>query len=96
MRGNAKSLKRNDEESKGILIGPLNGPSFFLSRRSSMRVGCSPTTQSKKSASGQILRHGWQADDRTRFAAGVNLHETISRHCFQARSTDILARCDSC
>lgn len=29
MRGNAKSLKRNDEESKGILIGPSMAPRFF-------------------------------------------------------------------
>lgn len=28
MLGSAKALKRNDEESEGILIGPLKAPCF--------------------------------------------------------------------
>jgi hypothetical protein len=28
MRGNAKALKRNNRESKGILIGPSKAPRF--------------------------------------------------------------------
>jgi hypothetical protein len=31
MRGNAKALKRNNRECKGILIGPLKAPRFFES-----------------------------------------------------------------
>jgi hypothetical protein len=31
MRGNAKALKRNNRECKGILIGPSMAPRFFAS-----------------------------------------------------------------
>jgi hypothetical protein len=30
MTRNAKSLKKNDEACRGILIAPLKAPSFFL------------------------------------------------------------------
>ena len=38
MAENAKALKRNDRECNGILIGPLNGPSFLPSERDSSAV----------------------------------------------------------
>ena len=46
--GNAKTLKRNDRECKGILIGPLMAPRFSLAR-SSRKAGC-----------GSNSRRGWQ------------------------------------
>jgi len=38
MLGNAKALKRNNWECKGILIGPLMAPRFFFDHRDSATV----------------------------------------------------------
>jgi hypothetical protein len=38
MRGNAKALKRNNRECKGILIGPSMAPRFFSRYRDSVAV----------------------------------------------------------
>jgi hypothetical protein len=62
MLGNAKALKRNNRECKGILIGPSMASRF-------LRVEIPPSyflgAVGEASASVQISRHGWQADDRT-------------------------------
>jgi hypothetical protein len=61
MLGNAKALKRPVRECKGILIGPSMAPRF--SRRLSFLRYVFVAAQKATSASGQILRHGWQADN---------------------------------
>jgi len=65
MRRSAKTLTRNNKESNGILIGPSMAPRFF-------RVGEIPwpwifhlLPYQARRLRAQILRHGWQADDRT-------------------------------
>ena len=57
MQGNAKALKRNNWECKGI----LNGPSFFST--SEIPASCiSLTVQIASRLRAQILQRGWQAD----------------------------------
>src|SRR5258708_7109034 len=63
MLGNAKELKRNNRECKGILIGPSMAPRFLPRYRDSVAVFC-PFARKSPSASGQISRRGWQADDQ--------------------------------
>ena len=58
MLGNAKALKRNNEEREGILIGP----SFFFEPVKFRPGVFSPTALAMKSASAQVSRHGWQVD----------------------------------
>jgi hypothetical protein len=61
MRRNTKSLKRNNEVRKGILIAPSKLPrssSFLDFFRRSFRL----TAPKTESAFGPISRHGWQAD----------------------------------
>jgi len=79
MLGNAKALKRNNWEYKGILIGPLplNGPSFFSTTEIPSQC-ISLTVQVAQSASGSNSRRGWEADvtsricqTRTRSPAGL-------------------------
>ena len=62
MLRSAKTLERNNEESSGILIGPSMAPRFF-ERLKFLRRGSFTHYQGRQSASGQILRHGWQADE---------------------------------
>lgn len=76
MRGNAKSLKRNDEESKRILIGPSMAPRFFRVGEVPSAWVFHPLPKIGSRLRAQISRHGWQADDRTQFAPDFNLHET--------------------
>jgi len=52
MQWNAKTLKRNNRESNGILIGTSMAPPFFRGRKDSPVIGFSPTTLARKSASG--------------------------------------------
>jgi hypothetical protein len=61
MLRNTKSLKRNDEVSKGILNAPLKLPRFSRPLNSLLRES-PPTALNEKSAFGPNLRHGWQAD----------------------------------
>ncbi len=63
MLGNAKALKRNNWESRGILIGPSMAPRFSRCR-DSVAVFFLAARKSP-SASEQISRRGWQADDLT-------------------------------
>jgi hypothetical protein len=60
MLGNAKELKRNDGECKGILIGPSMAPHF--SRRSDSVVVFFLTVLREGVSLGQISRYGWRAD----------------------------------
>ena len=62
MLGNRKALKRNDRERKGILIGPSMAPRFL---RAEIPPSYFLGAVGEASASVQISRHGWQADDRT-------------------------------
>ena len=62
MLGSAKSLKRNNRECKGILIGPSMAPHFFWCLDSFVVFFLA--AQDTRSASGQISRCGWQADHR--------------------------------
>jgi len=62
MPGNPKALKRNDREYKEILIGPSMAPRFFGTANSAVVFFLA--AQKSMSASGQISRCGWQADDR--------------------------------
>ena len=57
MLGNAKVLKRNNWECKGVLIGP----SFFSTTRFRHNVFRS-LTKSRSRLRAQILRRGWHAD----------------------------------
>jgi hypothetical protein len=63
MLGSTKSLKRNNRKCKGILIGPLKAPRFLGAQIPSLCFISLP--EIRRSASGQISRHGWQADHRT-------------------------------
>jgi hypothetical protein len=57
MLGNAKALKKNNWECKGVLIGP----SFFSTTRFRHSVFRS-LTKSRSRLRAQILRRGWHAD----------------------------------
>jgi hypothetical protein len=57
---------------------PLNGPSFFPPCRDSVAVFFLAALR-EASASGQISRHGWQADDRT-FPRNGNTFNDIEEH----------------
>ena|SRR5436190_565500 len=61
MQGNAKALKRNNWECKGILIGPLMAPRFFRPPRFRHCVFHS-LSKSRSRLRAQISRRGWQAD----------------------------------
>jgi hypothetical protein len=61
MRRNAKSLQRNDEAGKGILIALSKLPRFPRSLRFP-RCAIPPKALDRESASGPISRRGWQAD----------------------------------
>jgi hypothetical protein len=62
MRGNAKALKRNNKECKGILIGPLMVPRFFESVKFPQRGFFTHCPSQHVGFGPQILRHGWQTD----------------------------------
>ena len=65
MLGNAKALKRNNWECKGILIGPLMAPRF--SRPPRFRHSVFHTLSKWRSRPrAQIPRRGWQADVTSR------------------------------
>jgi hypothetical protein len=55
MQCSAKTLKRNSEESHGILIGPPMAPHFFEFPKDSCAVAILPTSLTRKSASGPNL-----------------------------------------
>jgi|ERR1700674_4134538 len=61
MMGNAKALKRNNRECKGILIGPLMAPRFSRPPRFRHSVSHS-LSKSRSRLRAQISRRGWQAD----------------------------------
>ncbi|PYU50968.1 MAG: hypothetical protein DMG53_02265 [Acidobacteria bacterium] len=63
MMGNAKALKGNNWECKGILIGPLMAPRSFFDHRDSVTVYLS---KSRSRLRAQISRHEWQADATSR------------------------------
>jgi len=63
MRRNAKSLQRNGEADKGILIAPSKLPRFPRSLRF-QRCAIPPNALDRESASDPISRRGWQADGR--------------------------------
>ena len=65
MLGNAKALKRNNWECKGILIGPLMAPRFFRPPRFRHCVFHS-LSKSRRRLRAQISRRGWQADVTSR------------------------------
>jgi hypothetical protein len=72
MLGSAKSLKRNNRECNGILIGidPEWRPLVFLALKFPC---CFFARRRVASATGQISRHGWQADDQTvRYASFID------------------------
>jgi hypothetical protein len=62
MQHNAKTLKRNSEESNGILIGPSMAPHFVKFLKIPAPWLFSPISLRRTSAPAQILRHEWQAD----------------------------------
>src|ERR1700675_3170430 len=80
MLGNAKALKRNNWEYKGILIdGPSMAPRFFSTTEIRHSVFHS-LSKSRSRLRAQISRRGWQADvtsricqTRTRSPAGLAL-----------------------
>jgi hypothetical protein len=58
MMGSPKTLKRNNEECQGILIGPSMAPRFFGVCEICFRFfPCSVACRLRA----QILRHGWRA-----------------------------------
>jgi hypothetical protein len=60
--GSAKTLKRNDGGSSGILIGPSMAPRFFeVAKISLCRFFAHPPRQASRLRA-QIPRHGWHAD----------------------------------
>ena len=72
MLGSAKLLERNNRECNGILIGidPEWRPLVFLALKFPC---CFFARRRVASATGQISRHGWQADDQTvRYASGMS------------------------
>jgi hypothetical protein len=60
----------------------LNGPLFFRVGEVLFAWVFHPLPGIGSRLLAQISRHEWQADDRTRFAAGLNLRETISKALF--------------
>jgi hypothetical protein len=78
MLGSAKTLKRNNRECKGILIGPLKALRFFESLKL-VRVDSSPTALANMSASGSNLaarmasRHAKARQDSVKSAAWQTL-----------------------
>jgi hypothetical protein len=65
MLGSAKTLKRNNQESSGILIGPSMAPRFFRASEIPSPWVFHPLPKVGSRLRAQILRHGWQADDST-------------------------------
>ena len=61
---NTESLKKNNEACKGILIAPSKLPRFFSSVEIPTASDFRPQALDVESASGPILRHGWQADKK--------------------------------
>jgi hypothetical protein len=59
--GNYRTLKRNNEERKGILIGPSMAPRF--SRFGNSPLGFHQSLRVRRQRV-QILRHGWHANPR--------------------------------
>jgi hypothetical protein len=62
MLGNAKALKRNNWECKGILIGPLMAPRFFFRPPRFRHCLFYSLSKSRSRLRAQIARRGWQAD----------------------------------
>lgn len=62
MQGHARSLKGNNRGCIETLTAPLKRPRSLLDPDASSWRCFSRTEIGKKSASGQIFRHGWQAD----------------------------------
>jgi len=62
MMGSIKALTRNNEESKGIFIGPSMAPHFLLITRTPFVVAFMNLHSQGCRLQAQILRHGWQAD----------------------------------
>jgi len=60
MPRNTKSLKRNDEARKGILIAPSKLPRFYLRLRFLLPISSS-TAFNKCRLRAQDSRHGWRA-----------------------------------
>ena len=61
-----KTLKRNNEESRGIFVGPSMAPRFFSANEVPSRWVFHPLPKVGTRLRAQILRHGWQADDAER------------------------------
>jgi len=78
MLGSAKELKRNNRECKGTLIGPLMAPRFSRPARVRHSVFHS-LSKSLSRLWAQILRRGWQADDRTFFERRTSIRMTAAR-----------------
>jgi hypothetical protein len=76
-----KSLKRNNGESSGILIGPSMAPRFFFASMKFLRDGFSPTALDTESASGPNLA--------ARTASRLINLELSLRQC---RTQDVLIR----
>ncbi len=65
MLGSAKTLKRNNRECKGILIGPLKAPRFSSADEIPLSWIFRPLPWKQSRLRAQISRRGWQADDCT-------------------------------
>ena len=59
MLGSAKALKRNNEESNGIFIGPSMAPRFFRASEIPSPYVFLPLPKLGSRLRAQILRHGW-------------------------------------
>ena len=81
MLGNPKALKRKDRECKEVLIGPSMVPRFLGAANSAVVFFLA--AQKSMSASGQISRCGWQADDRIFQGNGRSDTLKISFTCSQ-------------
>lgn len=62
MLGSAKTLKRNNGECEGILIGPSMAPHFFRDTEIPSPWVFRPLPKVSSRLRAQILRRGWQAD----------------------------------
>ena len=90
MARNAKSMKRNNEACKGILIAPSKLPRFPLGLRFSLSASSS-TICNKCRLRAQDSRHGWQADIHDK---SVSRGQKLSRRASEKRVHKIL-RCFS-
>jgi len=83
MLRSAKALKRNNWESKGMLIGPSMAPRYSGDHDSV--IAFPRTAREVLSASAQILRRGWQTGNPNKAEFGPQ----VQTHQYEFRMIDL-------